>query len=349
MTNVPTGEDAELQLAFTAMHPDRRFALCRDLGGAGNVLRSIWAGTIPMPAAAVAATRVSAGQRRDELDVAGVQVVRQGAAGYPPALALLEDAPSLLFLRGTLPTRSGVAIVGTRRATAYGIRLATSFGHGLARDGRLVVSGLAKGIDAAAHRGVVDAGGDGVAVLGCGIDRWYPASSREVGAALLERGAIVSEYPPGTPPAGWRFPPRNRIIVGLASVVVVVEAGMPGGAMITARLASEHGRDVFAVPGDVDRESSVGCNLLIRDGAWPVFGTEDLREAVDRILGAPPTAKSSVDSHSGSIVSICGETGTTVEALASRLSQTIPATLQEVTRLELDGVVRVVDGRVLRA
>ena len=149
-----------------------------------------------------------------------------------------------------------------------------------------MVSGLARGIDGAAHRGLIVAGGRGVAVLGCGIDVAYPREHRRLGEQILELGgAIVSEYPPGSRPDPWRFPPRNRIIAALSAAVIVVEAGITGGALITALKAAEYGIPVFAMPGDVDRKASQGTNRLIRDGALPVFGPDDLIEELSLCCG----------------------------------------------------------------
>ena len=167
-------------------------------------------------------------------------------------------------------------------------------GRAVAGAGWVVVSGLARGIDGSAHRGCLDGGGPGIAVLGCGIDVWYPPEHQALGEDLAKEGAVVSEYPPGTRPEPWRFPARNRIISGLSAAVVVVEAAEKGGALITARLAAEQGREVFAVPGDVDRKTSVGTNLLIRDGAVPVLGAGDLVEALSLVLG-PPRVRQAID------------------------------------------------------
>jgi DNA processing protein len=207
----------------------------------------------------------------------------------PDHLASIPQPPTTLWATGTLPTTPGVAIVGTRRCTSYGRRVARSLGAAVGAAGWVTVSGLARGVDAEAHRGMLTAGGTGIAVLGSGADVIYPADHRALAAELVAGGGVVvSEYPPGTPPAPFRFPARNRIIAGLAAVVVVVEAAVTGGALITARLALEQGREVFAVPGDVDRETSMGCNLLIRDGALPVLGPGDLIESLGLILGPPP-------------------------------------------------------------
>lgn len=218
---------------------------------------------------------------------AGCQIVMCGDAGYPPALRAVANPPDVLFVRGTIPRGPSVAVVGTRRCTGYGRGLAGAFGRAVADAGWVMVSGLARGIDGEVHRGTLDADGRGVGVLGCGPDVVYPRENRDLFVGLTRRGAVISEYPPGTRPHGWRFPPRNRIISGLAAAVVVVEAGVTGGALVTAGLAAGQGRELFAVPGDVDREASVGCNQLIRDGAVPVLGPEDLIEALSLVLGPP--------------------------------------------------------------
>ena len=271
--------DARLRLAFAGLHPERSRQLRGRFGGARGALRAIEHGKVKASSAIREAAAVDAKTRRRQLEDLGVSVVLSGGAGYPAYLDWYEDAPDLLFVRGDLPVRPGVAIVGTRRCTAYGRELARAYGRAAAETGWPVISGLARGIDGEAHRGLVDAEGIGVAVLGCGIDVAYPREHLRLGRQILDGGgAIVTEYPPGATPDGWRFPPRNRIIAGLSAAVVVVEAARTGGALITAVKAAEYGIPVFAMPGDVDRNSSEGCNLLIRDGAFPVLDPEDLVE-----------------------------------------------------------------------
>ena len=210
-----------------------------------------------------------------------------GDSEYPVGLHDLETPPPI-FVAGAFVSAPAVAVVGTRRCTGYGKAIAESFGCALARAGWSVVSGLARGIDAASHVGALDQRGHAVGVLGSGVDVWYPAENRSLYQRLLDSGgALVSEYPDGTRPDRWRFPARNRLIAAIASATVVVEAGPTGGALITARLAAETGRPVFVVPGDVDRQASIGCNRLIRDGAHPVLGAEDLIEELSLVLGSP--------------------------------------------------------------
>jgi DNA processing protein len=172
-----------------------------------------------------------------------------------------------------------VAIVGTRRATAYGREVTHQLAEALARSGITVVSGLARGIDAEAHRAALDAGGRTIGVLGCGIDRVYPPEHRKLAEEIVAQGALLSDYPVGTPPEGSNFPPRNRLISGLSlDVLLITEAGVRSGALITADFAAEQGRDVFAVPGSILVRGSAGTNALIQEGAKAVLRPEDVLE-----------------------------------------------------------------------
>ena len=275
-----------LRLACSGLHPERIRALSERFGGPAGAVGAVERRRVKTSDAILRSLAVPARQRHHELRALGVDVILRGDSGYPPYLDRLEDAPDLLFVRGALPTMPGVGIVGTRRCTAYGLELAEAYGRAVAEIGWPVVSGLARGIDGAAHRGMVQAGGRGIAVLGCGIDVTYPREHRGLGEQILEcGGAIISEYPPGSRPDAWRFPPRNRIIAGLSAAVVVVEAGATGGALITAVKAAEYGVPVFAMPGDVDRATSEGTNRLIRDGAFPVFDPADLVAELDLVHG----------------------------------------------------------------
>lgn len=255
-------------------------------------------------------------------------------SGYPVGLLDLEDRPSI-FVNGTLREMPGIAVVGTRKCTRYGIDLAEASGLAIARAGWTTVSGLARGIDAAAHRGCLRGDGHAVAILGSGIDVCYPKENQPIlDEILAEGGAVVSEYPPGTPPDRWRFPARNRIIAAASSAVVVVEAAKTGGALITARLAAELGRPVFVVPGDVDRPASEGCNLLIRDGAYPVLGAADLIEELSLILGPP--ARGVAGEKEASVPT----GGIVLDDLPEHWSVTMSEALVRVGRLELAGKVR---------
>ena len=201
---------------------------------------------------------------------------------YPARLKMIADPPPLLYITGTLTEQDelAIAIVGARRATAAGRAMTEELSHDLAAAGMTVVSGLARGVDAAAHRGALAAQGRTVAVLGCGIDRTYPPEHDRLRRQIEERGAILSEAPVGAPPHSHHFPRRNRIISGLSLGVIVTEAAINSGSLITARLAAEQGREVFAVPGFVKQDTSRGTNALLKDGAALIERAQDVIDAV---------------------------------------------------------------------
>lgn len=206
--------------------------------------------------------------------------------GYPPSLREIEDFPPLLFVRGSLQERDrfAIAIVGTRQPTSYGRNVTERLARELSRYGLTIVSGGARGIDTAAHIGALRADGRTIAVLGCGIDVPYPPESAALFNRIASQGAILSEYPPGTPPDAWRFPARNRLVSALSLGVLVVEAPNDSGALITANHALEQGKPVFAVPGNIDTGQSAGCHKLIKEGATLVDSVED----IVRLLGIAP-------------------------------------------------------------
>ena len=213
----------------------------------------------------------------------GLRFLPRSDAAFPPLLRAIHDPPPGLFLRGhadlELLARPAVAVVGARACSAYGRQVARSLGRDLAAAGLVVVSGLARGVDAEAHRGALEAAGRTVAVLGCGIDRDYPAAHRELARQIAAEGLVVSEYAPGVEPAPWRFPARNRIVAGLCAASVVVEARERSGALITADFALEEGREVLAVPGEITSALSAGSNALLRLGATPLTAVEDVLES----------------------------------------------------------------------
>jgi DNA processing protein len=210
----------------------------------------------------------------------GHRFVARSSNAFPPLLRAIHDPPPGLFLRGgadaEVLSRPAVAIVGARASSGYGASVARSLGRELTAAGLVVVSGLARGIDSEAHRGALEAGGTTVAVLGCGIDRDYPAAHAELACRIADAGLIVSEYAPGVEPAPWRFPARNRIVAGLCHATVVVEARERSGALITADLALEEGREVFAVPGEITSALSAGTNALLKLGAAPLTSATDV-------------------------------------------------------------------------
>ncbi len=208
----------------------------------------------------------------------GVSLVCRDDFAYPPLLRSIEESPVVLYVRGDPASLAGagVAVIGSRAATSYGRRCSFTLARDLADRGVTVVSGLAHGIDAAAHQGALDGGGATVGVLGCGIDVVYPRDHDRLYREVAASGAVISEYPPGTRPDGFRFPARNRIIAGLVMGVVVVEATRRSGSLITARLALDQGREVFAVPGRIDSSRSVGPHRLLQQGAHLVQSAEDI-------------------------------------------------------------------------
>ena len=268
-------------------------------------------------------------------------------AGFPSLLRAIHDPPAGLFIRGGADegvlSRPAVAIVGARACSAYGAAVARSLGRELAGAGLLVVSGLARGIDGEAHRGALEAGGLTVAVLGCGIDRDYPASHRELARRIAERGLVVSEYAPGVEPAPWRFPARNRIVAGLTAATVVVEARERSGALITADLALEEGREVLAVPGEITSALSAGTNALLRLGATPLTSTADVLEHFGLDVADGGTAGDVGETAASVLVRLRdGPLGADELARATGLAaETVAVALSE---LELAGLAFAADG-----
>lgn len=337
---------ARLRIAHLGLHPDRTRRLRHEFGSATNLVAAARRGRVRLPAGA----REVLGWSEQRLLEATPpdQVVMLGDPQYPPQLGQLPDAPDVLFVQGSIPPEPMVAVVGTRTCTGYGRQVAGAIGRASAGAGWPVVSGLARGIDGAAHRGSLAAGAiPGVAVLGTGLDLVYPAEHADLARALIrDGGAVVTEYPPGTRPDGWRFPPRNRVISGLASAVVVVEAPVKGGSLITAAHALDHGRPLFAVPGDIDRDTSRGCNMLIRDGAAPVLDIEDLITGLSFVLGPPPAAERSVSVHV--VTEAVGSGGCSVDDLAMRLALPVPELLTLIAHAESAGEVTVENGWIER-
>jgi DNA processing protein len=295
--------------------------------------------------------RFDAAAYRASLAARGLRFVARSDPAYPPLLRAIHDPPVGLFVRGSpepaVLARPAVAIVGARACSAYGAQVARMLGRELAAAGLVVVSGLARGVDGEAHRGALEAGGVTVGVLGCGIDRDYPAAHRELARRIGENGLVVSEYAPGVEPAPWRFPARNRVIAGLTAATVVVEARESSGALITADLALDEGREVFACPGEITSALSAGSNALLRLGATPLtsardvlesFGVEEaaaqraeLGETARRVLARLREAASGPDE-------LARGTGLEAAALAVALSELELAGLA----VQGDGVYRVV-------
>jgi DNA processing protein len=270
--------------------------------------------------------------------------------GFPPQLAAIHDPPPGLFLRGTSGpealARTGVAVVGARSCSPYGSQVARTCGRELAAAGLLVISGLARGVDGEAHRGALEAGGVTVAVLGCGVDRDYPASHRELAARICDRGLIVSEYGPGVEPAPWRFPARNRIVAGLARASVVVEARERSGALITADFALEQGREVFAVPGEITSALSAGTNALLGLGAAPYTSSQDVLDALG--IEVPRPAPPELSSQAAAVLARLRQYATGADELQRSTGLDAGAVAAALTELELAGAAAQ-EGGVYRA
>ncbi|MEI6688177.1 MAG: DNA-processing protein DprA [Thermoleophilia bacterium] len=282
--------------------------------------------------------------------------VLRGDASYPARLEELADPPRSVFVRPpvepagveTLLTSPLVAIVGSRGASAAGIAFASRLAGELAASGVGVISGLARGIDAGAHQGTLDRGGRTVAVLGCGIDRDYPSATIPLARRIAVDGAILSEYPPGTPPAPFRFPERNRIVAALADATIVIEAAARSGALITARLALDLGRDVLAVPGAPWSSGAEGTNLLLKDGALPLTCAADALVCLGLDPGTSRVDDPAVDASARRVLAALRREPASADVLAARCGLTSSAAAALIAELELKGLlVRELDGRLV--
>ncbi|MDA8019567.1 MAG: DNA-processing protein DprA [Thermoanaerobaculia bacterium] len=383
-----TSDDLDLLIALNASDCITRPALCRlssDLDAWRRVdpscrsavargAASLGVPTEPMARALARipeASRLAAVERRRAAD-AGVRIITRSCAGYPPALLDHPLPPPVLYVRGELPEAPQVAIVGSRRMDRYGREATELFASGLARAGVVVVSGFALGVDQTAHRACLATEGKTVAVLGCGVDVAYPRDSRKLADDIAARGAVVSEFPMGVEPRAWHFPVRNRVIAALSLGTLVVQAKVRSGSLITAHLALDLGREVWAVPGEIFDVLSMGTNDLIYDGAALVVSPDDILDQIG-LGGARPTqhrlfeesahppddgtSTSTVrpsptvplpQGKGGRIVEILRghRDGFTAEALAEALESTVDRVLALLLELELGGWVERLPGPV---
>ncbi len=272
-------------------------------------------------------------------------VVARSDGAYPALLAAIYDPPPRLYLRGSRPDLLHgpcVALVGARSCSSYGRQVARWLGRELAAAGAVVVSGLARGVDGEAHRGALEAGGSTIAVLGCGIDRDYPRAHAELARRIAAEGLIVSEYPPGTEPAPWRFPARNRIVAGLCLAVAVIEARERSGALITADFALEEGREVLAVPGEVTSALSAGSNALLKHGAAPLTRPDDVLSALG--LEGAPSVPGPPAGTPGAVLGALRDGAAGVDEIATATGIVAAEVAAALSQLELDGLAQVADG-----
>jgi len=294
-------------------------------------------------------TDISLDKVWEDIQAQGVKVLTWQDDDYPSRLAECDNAPPVLYLRGDFLPRDewAVAIVGTRRVAAYGRQVTEKISRSVASSGATVVSGLARGVDAIAHRSAIDAGGRTLAVLGCGVDRIYPPEHRQLYEQVIANGSLISEYPLGTPPDARNFPPRNRIISGLSLATVVVEAGEKSGALITANFALEQGRDVFAVPGSVLSPQSKGPNLLIQRGAHPLLDAKEILEILELTLISEHREARVIlpsDATEAQLYSILTHEPLHVDEIRAQTDLPIEKVTATLSMMELKGMVRQVSG-----
>jgi DNA processing protein len=275
----------------------------------------------------------------------GIQVLTRDDETYPARLKEIDQPPPVLYVRGSIQDEDtwAVAIVGTRRVTVYGRQVTEEVSRFLAINGVTVVSGLARGVDAIAHDSALKASGRTFAVLGSGVDRIYPPENLSMAEKIIRQGAIISDYAPGTPPDGVNFPPRNRIISGLAQAVIVVEAGETSGALITAQFAAEQGREVFAVPGNINAIQSKGTNRLIQDGAHPLLKPEDVLDILHlEQIQQKSTARKLIpaDETEAQLLGILGSEPIYIDEIQARAGLSIDKVSATLTLMELKGLIR---------
>jgi DNA processing protein len=281
----------------------------------------------------------------EEIHNSATQILTWADPAYPERLRNINQSPFVLYLKGSLLDEDiwGAGVVGTRRYSDYGRQVTENITRTLAETGITIISGLARGIDGIAHRQALDAGGRSLAVLGSGLDQIYPPEHRELAESICQQGALISDYPPGTPPDGCNFPPRNRIISGLSRVVLVMEAGIKSGAMITASYAAEQGKEVFAVPGKITSPNSKGTNLLIKQGAHPLLDARDVldllnmelvekQQVIRKTLPASP--------REAMLYNAVGDEPLHVDELSARTKLPIEEVTATLALMELKGMVR---------
>ncbi len=349
----PANRRAVLVLSsLRGLTPGKLLALAAREGDASACLSAIRAGRAGSDGDREYARRLDPGLIWTAVEACGARFVPAGSEEYPEGLRDLRDPPAAIFVRGRSlrDLDPGVAIVGARNCTELGREMARSLGCGLGRSGVWVVSGAARGIDAASHEGALEVGGDTIAVLGCGVDRAYPPGSRSLIARIGESGTLVSEYPPGVPAEPFRFPARNRIVAALGRALVVVEGAAGSGSLISADHALDLGRDVYAVPGAVNNPLAEVPLALIRDGAGLVRNAADLLISLHlNDLGAPPGAVRVADATAAERKALERLTGQVLpERVARDMGVGLPEAISLLVGLEMKGLVRSVGGRFER-
>jgi DNA processing protein len=285
----------------------------------------------------------------EKIESQEINVLTWDDENYPDRLREIPSSPPVLYLRGKYRPDDewAVAVVGTRKFTTYGRQITEEIVGTLALRGVTIVSGLARGIDGIAHRAAIDAGGRTLAVMGSGVDRIYPPEHRRLADSITLNGALISDYPLGTAPEGSNFPPRNRIISGLSIAVIVIEAGKRSGALITASFAAEQGRDVFAVPGNINAPQSKGANMLISKGAQPLLDPQDILESLDLTMVVEQRTARTVlpkDAVEAQLYNILKHEPLHVDDICSQTDLPIEKVTSTLALMELKGMVRQIGG-----
>ncbi len=293
--------------------------------------------------------KINLDQVWEKIEAQGIKILTWGDEQYPARLKEIDQPPPVLYIRGEYVPDDlfAVAIVGTRNVTAYGRQITEELAAYLASNGLTIVSGLARGVDAIAHQTALKAGGRTIGVLGSGVDKIYPPEHRGLAEKMMERGAIMSDYAPGTPPDASNFPPRNRIISGLSLAVVVIEAGETSGALITAEFAAEQGREIFAVPGSILAPQSKGTNKLIQNGALPLLTPADLMQALDITrIGVHKAARKILptDEVEARLLNVLTAEPKHVDEIRNQAELPIEKVSATLALMELKGMVRQVGG-----
>lgn len=358
--------DAVRLSMISGVGPLLRKALLEEFGTAAAVLSAAPSDLRRVQGIGPELTRRIAVAREDidvqaELDLCtanGIAILSECDPAYPRALREIHDPPGILFVRGEILPQDAlaVAIVGSRHATHYGLAQAERLAGGLARAGLTIISGLARGIDAAAHRGALAAGGRTLAVLGSGVLNMYPPEHAALADEVAAHGAVISESPPRSPPLSGAFPQRNRIISGMSLGVLVVEASVRSGALISARHAMEQGREVFAVPGRVDNRMSHGCHRLIRDGAKLVETVDDVLEELGPLVAPAQSAQGDAVHHPAElllneleqqVLATIASEPITIDAVLAASQLPAPQVLATISVLEMRRLIRRLSGNLI--
>jgi DNA processing protein len=284
-----------------------------------------------------------------KIEAQGIKILTWADGEYPNRLREIDQPPPILYIRGEYLQDDvfAVAIVGTRKVTAYGRQVTEEIASFVAMNGITVISGLARGVDAIAHQTALKVGGRTIGILGSGVDKIYPPEHRALAEQMMERGAIISDYAVGTPPDASNFPPRNRIISGLSLAVVVIEAAETSGALITAEFAAEQGREIFAVPGSILAPQSKGTNKLIQNGALPLLTPDDLMQALDLTrIGEHKSARKILpsDEVEAKVLSVLSSEPLHVDEIRNQAGLPIEKISATLALMELKGMVRQVGG-----